>query len=116
MKHLLLATVASLGLISAAAAQTSTTTTTTQTTETTGAVTIAPEVRTKVREFVTTENVRSVDAPSGVTVSVGSTLPETVELRSFPSSVGVTQYRYTRIGDRTVLVDPGSRRIIQVIE
>jgi hypothetical protein len=114
MKHLVIAALASLSLVSAAAAQTSTTTTTTQTTETTGS--ISPEVRTKVREYITTERPRSVEAPSGVTISVGSTLPEAVELRSFPSSVGVSNYRYTVVGDRTVLVDPGTRRVIQVIE
>lgn len=114
MKQLILASVAALGLVSAASAQSTTTTTTTQTTETTGSIT--PEVRTKVREYITTERPRAVEAPSGVTISVGSTLPEAVELRSFPSSVGVSQYRYTVVGDRTVLVDPGTRRIIQVIE
>jgi len=56
-----------------------------------------------------------VTAPSGVTVSVGSTLPEAVELRTFPTDVGVTQ-RYTVIGSRTVLVEPSTRKIIQVIE
>lgn len=99
---------------SVALAQTSTTTTTTRTTETTGSIT--PEVRTKVREYITTERPRAIEVPAGVSVSVGTTLPEAVELRTFPSSVGVSEYRYTVIGDRTVLVDPSTRRIIQVIE
>jgi hypothetical protein len=115
MKQIILAAAVSLAAVSGAVAQSSTTTTTTtQTTETTGSIT--PEIRTKVREYITTERPRAVEAPSGVTISVGSTLPEAVELRSFPSSVGVSQYRYTVVGDRTVLVDPGTRRIIQVIE
>jgi hypothetical protein len=29
---------------------------------------------------------------------------------------GVTKYRYTVVNDRTVLVDPGTHRIVQVIE
>ena len=117
MKHWLIASVAALGLVTAASAQTSTTTTTTTTgTATTGSVTISPEVRTKVREYVVKEKRPSVAAPSGFSVSAGATLPQSVELHSFPADVGVTEYRYTVVGDLTVLVDPSSRRIIQVIE
>ena len=117
MRTLIIATVASLGLISAAGAQTSTTVTTTTggAAATTGAVTIQPEVRTKVREYVTTNKAKSVAVPSGFTVSTGAVLPESVEIQSFPSTVGVTQYRYVVLGDQTVLVDPGSRRIVEVI-
>jgi len=123
MKHLMIATVASLGLISAAAAQTSTTTTTTGgatvTTggaATTGTVVIQPEVRTRVREYVTTNRSAAVAAPSGFTVRRGVALPQSVELQTFPSTVGVTQYRYVVIGGQTVLVDPSSREIVEVIE
>ncbi len=123
MKHLLIATVASVGLISAAAAQSSSTTVTTTTggaAATTGAtsgatVTIQPEVRTKVREYVTTNKAKFVAVPSGFTVSTGAVLPEAVEIQSFPATVGVTQYRYAVVGDQTVLVDPGTRRIVEVI-
>jgi hypothetical protein len=117
MKALMIAAAASIGLVSAVAAQTSTTVTTTTggAAATTGAVTIQPEVRTKVREYVTTNKVKSVTAPSGFTVSTGAVLPESVEIQSFPSTVGVTQYRYAVVGDQTVLVDPGSRRIVEVI-
>jgi hypothetical protein len=122
MKHLVIAAVASVGLISAAAAQSSTTVTTTTggsavttgTATTTGTVTIQPEVRTKVREYVTTSKPKSVAVPSGFTVSTGAVLPEAVEVQSFPATVGVTNYRYAVVGDQTVLVD-NSRRIIEVI-
>ena len=118
MKALMIAAVASLGLISAAAAQTSTTVTTTTggAAATTGAVTIQPEVRTKVKEYVTTNRGTSVTAPSGFTVSTGAVLPQSIELQSFPATVGVTQYRYVTMGNQTVLVDPSSRRIVEVIQ
>ena len=121
MKHLLIAGVATLGLVASAAAQTSTTTTTTSggTAVTTGStstsVMIEPEVRTKIKQYVTTSKPKSVTAPSGFTVSRGAVLPETIEVQSFPSTVGVTQYRYSVVGDRTVLVD-NNRRIVEVIE
>ena len=50
-------------------------------------------------------------------VVVGQPLPRQVELYAVPSSAGVqTQYRYSVVNDRTVLVDPQTRQIIQVIE
>jgi hypothetical protein len=97
-----------------AMAQTSTTTT--REVGATGSITIAPEQRTRIKEYVTKEKRASRPAPSGFTISTGATLPADVELYTFAPDVGVTEYRYTVIGDRTVLVEPGSRRIVQVIE
>ena len=99
----LLAVAAAAMMAGAAYAQTSTTATTTTTT-----TTVAPEVRTKVKQYVTTSKPRAVTAPSGFSVSVGATLPESIEVQSFPADVGVTQYRYTTIGERTVLVEPAA--------
>jgi Protein of unknown function (DUF1236) len=82
---------------------------------TTGAIAIAPEVRTRVRQHVTTTRPRAATVPSGFAVTTGAVLPETVEVQAFPADVGITGYRYTVIGDRTVLVDSG-RRIVDVIE
>ena len=118
MKHLLIAGAATLGLITAAAAQSSTTTTTTTggvTGSTSTTVTIEPEMRTKIQKYVTTHKMKPVTAPSSVTITRGAVLPETVELETFPTDVGITQYRYTVVGDRTVVVD-NNRRIIEVIE
>jgi len=33
-----------------------------------------------------------------------------------PREYGVTKYRYTVVNDRTVLVEPGSGRVVQVID
>ncbi len=122
MKHLMIATVATLGLISAAVAQTSTTVTTgslsgtaVTTGSTGGTVTIQPEVRTKVKQYVTTSKPKSVAVPSGFTVRRGVALPETVEIQSLPADVGVTQYRYAVVGDQTVLVN-SNREIVEIIE
>ena len=114
--RIVMASAAAAFLASVAGAPAQTATTQQQTTTTTTTTTVQPEVRTKVRQYVTTSKPKSVTAPSGFNVSVGATLPEAIEVQSFPSDVGVTNYRYTVIGDRTVLVEPGSRRIIEVIE
>jgi hypothetical protein len=50
------------------------------------------------------------------TVSVGTALPSSVTLHTLPSDVGVTQYRFAVINDKTVLVEPGTRKIVQIIE
>jgi len=50
-------------------------------------------------------------------VRVGAELPTSgVTYYDVPREYGVTQYRYTVVNDRTVLVDPRSHRIIQVVE
>jgi hypothetical protein len=50
-------------------------------------------------------------------VVVGSTLPSSgVTYYDVPADYGVRGYRYTRVNDRYVLVDPGSRRIVEVID
>ncbi|RWP54130.1 DUF1236 domain-containing protein, partial [Mesorhizobium sp.] len=47
-----------------------------------------------------------------VELNIGSTLPETVELHEVPD----TKYSYVMVDNRTVVVDPGTRKIIKVIE
>ena len=73
-------------------------------------VVIAPEQETVIREYVKKEPVASLKLP-GVELNIGSTLPDTVELREIPD----VQYRYVVVDGQTVLVDPGTRRIVKVI-
>ena len=50
-------------------------------------------------------------------VVVGAELPSAgVIYYEVPAEYGVRNYRYTVVNDRTVLVDPHSHRIVQVIE
>ena len=50
-------------------------------------------------------------------VAAGATLPGSVELLATPGDWGpeVTQYRYV-YSDHVVLVEPSSRRVIQIID
>jgi hypothetical protein len=102
------AVAASLLLTGAALAQSSTTTTTTT------SQTITTDQAGKIRTYVQKEKKPSVKIQEQV--SVGTTLPGTTQLYTFPDDVGVKNYRYSIINDRTVIVDPSSRRVIQVIE
>jgi hypothetical protein len=48
---------------------------------------------------------------------VGAVLPESgVTYYDVPQEYGVRDYRYTVVNDRTVLVDPRTRRIVEVVE
>lgn len=67
------------------------------------------------RRYVVEERVPSFAVPDRVVV--GSTLPEAgVTYYDVPERFGQTTYRYTIVNDRTVLVDPRSRRVMQVID
>jgi hypothetical protein len=50
-------------------------------------------------------------------VRVGAVLPEEgVTYYEVPPEYGVRDYRYTVVNDRTVLVDPRTHRIVQVVD
>jgi len=71
--------------------------------------------RPRFRQYVVQEDVPSytVNAP----IAVGTILPEAgVTYYDVPQQFGVTTYRYTVVNDRNVLVDPRTRRVVQVIE
>jgi hypothetical protein len=79
-------------------------------------IVIAPEQRTTIKEYVVKEKVRPYKLQSRVTV--GATLPADVELAPVPETWGPTfrSYRYVYTGDDVVLVDPSSRRVVEVID
>ncbi|ESX77733.1 MULTISPECIES: DUF1236 domain-containing protein [unclassified Mesorhizobium] len=74
-------------------------------------VVIEPQQETVIREYVKKQPLASVKIP-GVELNIGSTLPDTVELHEVPN----VKYRYVVIDNRTVVVDPGTRKVIKVIE
>ena len=50
-------------------------------------------------------------------VRIGAVLPEEgVTYYDVPPEYGVRDYRYTVVNDRTVLVDPRTHRIVEVVE
>ena len=48
-------------------------------------------------------------------MTVGAPLPPAVELYSFPAAAPYAKYRYSVIGDETVVVDPTDRKVVEVI-
>jgi hypothetical protein len=76
---------------------------------------IAADQRPAFREYIIRERVPNYTIPDRVIV--GGVLPETgVTYYDVPQTFGVTPYRYTVVNGRTVLVEPRSRRIVQVVE
>ena len=76
---------------------------------------IAVDQRPAFREYIVRERVPTYTIPDRVIV--GGVLPETgVPYYDVPQTYGVTPYRYTVVNGQTVLVEPRSRRIVQVVE
>lgn len=77
-------------------------------------VIITPEQDVVVREYVKKKPLASIALP-GVELNIGSALPETVEVHRFEETPDFT-YEYVVIDNRTVLVEPGTRRIMKVYD
>lgn len=68
-----------------------------------------------VRQYVVTQRRPSVRLREEVVV--GAPLPTRVRLYTIPANVGVTtEYRYAVVNNQTVLVDPMTREVIQVLD
>lgn len=68
----------------------------------------------KFREYVVREHVPSYRYSGDIVI--GAELPMAgVTFYEVPPEFGVREYRYTIVNDRTVLVDPRTHRIVQII-
>jgi hypothetical protein len=76
---------------------------------------IAVEQRPAFREYVVRERVPTYTIPDRVIV--GGVLPEAgITYYDVPQTYGPTPYRYTVVNGQTVLVEPRTRRVVQVID
>ena len=76
---------------------------------------IVADQRPAFREYIVRERVPNYTISERVIV--GGVLPETgVTYYDVPQSFGMTPYRYTVVNGQTVLVEPRSRRIVQVVD
>jgi hypothetical protein len=113
MKRTLLAGLTALALAAPALAQT---TIVTPAPGPGATIIIAPEQRTKIKQYVVQQRVKPVTLRERVTV--GAVLPADVEFAAVPSDWGpeLGRYRYVYSGNDVVLVEPSSRRVIQIID
>ena len=79
-------------------------------------VEIAPEQRTRIKEYVVKQNVPRVTVKERY--RVGTTVPADVELREVPADWGPTvrSYRYYHTDTGVHFVDPANRRVIYDID
>ncbi len=75
---------------------------------------LSPEMRTRIRGYVAQHRYPSVAVPGRV--AVGTVLPPEARFYPFEGVEGVGPYSYAYVNDAPVLVDPGSRRVIEIIE
>ena len=78
---------------------------------------LTPDQERTVYTTITRERVRTAP-PAALDVNVGAVLPAEVEIYEVPTTVEVApvrRYRYTVVNDRVVLVDPGTRKVVRVI-
>jgi hypothetical protein len=75
-------------------------------------VIVTPEQEVVVREYVKKKPIASINLP-GVELSIGSALPETVELHTIDAPD--IKYRYVVVDNRTVLVDADTRKIVHIV-
>jgi hypothetical protein len=77
---------------------------------------IKPEQRARMHDYIVKEHVAPV--PLQGRVVVGTVLPPDVRLAPVPEvwGPGLERYRYVYWNDRVVLVDPTSRRVVDVVE
>ena len=76
---------------------------------------LVTEQRPAFREYVVRERVPTFTIPDRVIV--GGVLPEAgITYYDVPQTYAATPYRYTVVNGQTVLVEPRSRRIVQVVE
>jgi hypothetical protein len=79
-------------------------------------VIVSQPEQTKIKEYVVKEKMKPVMIKEKVTV--GATLPADVDLRPAPADWGasVSKYSYVYTDNHVVLVEPSTRKIIQIIE
>lgn len=76
---------------------------------------IAVEQYPAFRDYVVRERIPDYAIPGRI--AVGTVLPETgVTFYDVPPAFVATPYRYTVVNGTTVLVEPRSRRVVQVLE
>ncbi|RDI59813.1 DUF1236 domain-containing protein [Microvirga subterranea] len=75
---------------------------------------LASEQQPRFRQYVVQQNVPSYRYQEEV--RVGAVLPSSgVEYYEVPAEYGVKNYRYTVVNETPVLVEPGTRRIVQIV-
>ncbi|MCX8572045.1 MULTISPECIES: DUF1236 domain-containing protein [Hyphomicrobiales] len=77
---------------------------------------LEPAQQTIVREYVIAHPVQPVQPPPDFQIAVGAVIPDVVEITPLDAPDLGASYSYVVIDNQTVLVDPGTRKIVQIIQ
>ena len=69
----------------------------------------------RFHQYVVEEHIPSYTWEGHPTVVVGEVLPPSVGLYPVPREYGVTRYEYTIVDNEPVLVEPSTRRIVEIV-
>jgi hypothetical protein len=78
-------------------------------------VVIAPAQQKVIHEYVVKQSPAPVVLPSDTMVEVGTVVPDTVEIQPLDMPDLQVQYDYMVVNGQTVLVDPQTRKIVEII-
>lgn len=79
-------------------------------------VVLQPQEETVVREYVVKQPPVQVVVPQGYHVMVGEPLPDTIAVSPLDAPGLEKRYEYVVIDGKTVIVDPETREVVQVLE
>ena len=74
---------------------------------------MSPDMMAQIRNYMARTTAPVV---SNLAASTGSTVPDAVELRSFPNAMNLSAVRYVRTSNGLIVVDARTRRVLQVVQ
>ena len=77
-------------------------------------VVVTPEQEVVVREYVKTNPV-VVDRPSNFELVLGAIIPDILKPGELAENTLPTKYQYVQMDNRTVLIDPSTRKVVHII-
>jgi hypothetical protein len=78
-------------------------------------VIITKEQAPEVQQYIVKQHVEPVTPPDNFDVQVGTVVPETVEIHQLDVPTLPKEYDYMVVNGQTVIVDPQTRKIVQVL-
>lgn len=79
-------------------------------------IVIQPEQEIVIREYIVQHPAPVVELPDGVAIEVGTTLPEVIEVVPVEVPDFEPRYSYMVVGDRTLVVEPETRRVVHILD
>jgi hypothetical protein len=77
---------------------------------------ITKEQAPEVQQYIVKQHVEAVTPPDDFDVQVGTVIPDTVEIHQLEVPSLPRQYAYMVVNGQTVIVDPDTRKIVQVLQ